>query len=63
MEFALHESRDSEFYNSKTMARLAIESTRGMRDVENNSRDYGIARDKARDKKNRPFYLETWSKT
>ena len=49
-EFALHESRDSEFY-SKTMARLGIESTGGMRDVENNPRDHGIARDKARDKK------------
>ena len=33
------------------MARLGIESTLGMRDVENNPRDYGIARDKARDKK------------
>ena len=50
-EFALHESRDSEFYSSKTMARLGIERTLGMRDVENNPRDYGIARDKARDKK------------
>ena len=56
-EFALHESRDSEFYSSKTMARLGIESTLGMRDVENNPRDYGIARGKARDKKNRPFFF------
>ena len=39
------------------MARLGIESTLGMRDVENNPRDYGIARDKARDKKNRPFFF------
>ena len=49
-EFALHESGDSEFYG-KTMARLGIESTGGMRDVENNPRDYGFARGKARDKK------------
>ena len=63
-EFALHESRDSEFYSSKTMARLGIESTLGMRDVENNPRDYGIARDKARDKKKSSIlFLETWSKT
>ena len=39
-EFALHDSR-----------KVGIESTLGMRDVENNPRDYGIARDKARDKK------------
>ena len=56
-EFALHESRDSEFYSSKTMARLGIESTLGMRDVENNPRDYGIARDKEKKKKNRPFFF------
>ena len=40
------------------MARLGIESTLGMRDVENNPRDYGIAQDKARDKKNRPFFFQ-----
>ena len=46
------------------MARLGIESTLGMRDVENNPRDYGIARDKARDKKKSSIlFLETWSKT
>ena len=45
------------------MARLGIESTLGMRDVENNPRDYGIARDKARDKKSSILFLETWSKT
>ena len=62
-EFALHESRDSEFYSSKTMARLGIESTLGMRDVEITLGIAGLREIRLEIKKSSILFLETWSKT
>ena len=47
-DFALFKERDSEF-KIKTTARIGTESIHGMRNAENNHRDYGIGRNLVRD--------------
>ena len=47
-DFALFKERDSEF-KIKTRARIGTESIHGMRNAENNHRDYGIGRNLVRD--------------
>ena len=49
-DFALFKERDSEFeIEIKTRVRIGTESIHGMRDAENNHRDYEIARNLVRD--------------
>ena len=47
-DFALFKERDSEF-KIKTRARIGTESIHGLRNAENNHRDYGIGRNLVRD--------------